>query len=44
LYNVFVTALVDAQVKFLFAVGGALYLNRPGPNVLSWSKYGVVRL
>jgi hypothetical protein len=44
LYSVFVTALTDAQVKFLFAVGGALHLNRPGANALAWSKYGVVRL
>jgi len=44
LYSVFITALVDAQVKFLFAVGGALHLNRPGANALAWSKYGVVRL
>ncbi len=44
LYNVFVTALTDAQVKFLFAVGGALHLNRPGANALAWAKYGVVRL
>ena len=44
LYSVFITALTDAQVKFLFAVGGALHLNRPGANVLAWSKYGVVRL
>jgi hypothetical protein len=44
LYSVFVTALVDAQVKFLFAVGGALFLNKPGANALAWSKYGVVRL
>ncbi len=44
LYNVFITALTDAQVKFLFAIGGTLHLNRPGANVLAWSKYGVVRL
>jgi len=44
LYSVFLTALADAQVKFLFAVAGALHLNRPGANALVWSKYGVVRI
>jgi hypothetical protein len=44
LYSVFITALVDAQVKFLLAVGGALHLNRPGANALAWAKYGVVRI
>jgi len=44
LYNVFITALVDAQVSFLFAVGGALHLNKPGGNALAWAKYGVVRI
>jgi hypothetical protein len=44
LYSVFIAALVDAQTKFLFAVGGALHLNRPGSNALAWSKYGVVKI
>jgi hypothetical protein len=42
-YQTFIAALVDAELKFLSAVAGVIRLNKPASSQLAWSKYGFVK-
>jgi len=42
-YQTFIVALVDAEVKFLSAVAGVIRLNKPSTSQLAWSKYGFIK-